>query len=94
MYLNISLSLYLPLSVRSVFCISNLILHLQMPKRVFCILIAFSSSRVIQLEMWNFTIQGYIQSVHEFSSQSRGSEQRSQDVYTVKQITSEPYNDT
>lgn len=37
--------------------------------------------------MWNFTIQGYIQSTQELSSQSSGSEQSSQDIYTVKQIT-------
>lgn len=53
---------------------SDLILHLQMPKGFF---IAFSRSRGIQLEMWNFTMEGYIQSTQEISRQSRCSNQSS-----------------
>lgn len=66
------------------FGISDLILYLQMPRGFF---IAFSRSRDIQLEMWNFIMEGYVQSTQEISSQSRCSEFRiigPQDIYTDK----------
>lgn len=39
-------------------------------------------------------MQGHIHSTQELSSLSRGSDQSSQDIYTVKKVTDEPHKDT